>query len=235
MLELFISNFANLDSLMRIYPLLLQGLWLTVTLATVTLPLAVAAGLLIGVLYSFHRRAANVALIVYIDFFRSFPVLVLLILIFYGLPFLGIELGSFSAAVLALALNNSGYYGEIFRAGIEAVPRGQREAASALGLSPIKVMFLVVLPQALRTVLAPLATNSLELIKTTSIASLVALPELLRSARVAQEQTYNPTPLMASALIFFVLLWPLARLVARLERRMLASSATAAGTPVGAR
>jgi polar amino acid transport system permease protein len=222
--ELFLDNFANLDSLQRIYPLLLQGLRLTVLLAVVTLPIAVAVGLFIGVLYSLHHRWLNVVLIVWIDLFRSFPVLVLLILIFYGLPFLGLTLGNFAAVVTALVLNNSGYYGEIFRTGIEAVPKGQREAALALGLGRLQTVFLVILPQALRGILAPLAGNSLELIKTTSIAALVALPELLRSARVAQEQTYNPTPLTAAAVIFFVLLWPFARLVAKLERDMLARS-----------
>lgn len=222
-MELFLENFANLDSLLKIYPLLLQGLELTVLLAVVTLPLAIAVGLAIAILYSFHIRWLNVVLIVYIDLLRSFPVLVLLILIFYGLPFLGLNLSGFAAVVLAIVLNNTGYYGEIFRAGIESVPKGQREAALALGLRPLHVIAFVVLPQAVRKVLAPLASNSLELVKTTSIAALVALPELLRSARVAQEQTYNPTPLMAAAVIFFVLLWPFARLVARLERRMLAA------------
>jgi polar amino acid transport system permease protein len=222
--DLFLDNFANLESLQRIYPLLLQGLRLTVLLAVVTLPIAVAVGLFIGVLYSLHHRWLNVVLIVWIDLFRSFPVLVLLILIFYGLPFLGLTLGNFAAVVTALVLNNSGYYGEIFRTGIEAVPKGQREAALALGLGRLQTVFLVILPQALRGILAPLAGNSLELIKTTSIAALVALPELLRSARVAQEQTYNPTPLTAAAVIFFVLLWPFARLVAKLERDMLARS-----------
>jgi polar amino acid transport system permease protein len=226
MLDLFLANFFNLGSLLRVYPLLLQGLELTAIVSAVTLPLALAFGLAIGILYSFHLRPLNLLLLVYIDLFRSFPVLVLLILIFYGLPFVGIELGSFAAVVLALVLNNSGYYGEIFRAGIEAVPKGQREAAQALGLRPLQSIFLVILPQALRIVVAPLATNSLELIKTTSIASLVALPELLRSARVAQEQTYNPTPLMAAALIFLVLLLPLARLVARLERAMVVRSSS---------
>ena len=235
MLDLFFANFANLESLERIYPLLLQGLRLTAILSLVALPLAIAAGLAIAILYSFHHRLLNAVLLVYIDLFRSFPVLVLLILIFYGLPFLGVQLGSFAAAVLALVLNNSGYYGEIFRAGIEAVPKGQREAALSLGLRPVYTVLLVVLPQAIRIVIAPLATNSLELIKTTSIASLVALPELLRSARVAQEQTYNPTPLMAAAVIFFVVLWPLARLVARLERKMLASSQAHLLHPRGAR
>ncbi|HEY6984262.1 amino acid ABC transporter permease [Reyranella sp.] len=220
-LQLFLDNFADWQSFVRIWPLLWQGLQLTVLLAAVTLPLAVLAGLAIAILYSFHNRSLNILLLVWIDLFRSFPVLVLLILIFYGLPFLGLKLPSFAACVLALALNNSGYYGEIFRAGIEAVPPGQREAARALGLQPLPLIFLVILPQAIARVLAPLASNSLELVKTTSIAALVALPELLRSARVAQEQTYNPTPLTAAAVIFFVLLWPFARWVARLERDML--------------
>jgi len=220
-LQLFLDNFANWDSLVQIWPLLWQGLQLTALLAVVTLPIAIAVGLLIAVAYSFHKKWLNVALLVWIDLFRSFPVLVLLILIFYGLPFLGLRLPSFAACVLALVLNNSGYYGEIFRAGIESIPLGQREAARALGLHPVKVIFLVILPQAIAKVLAPLASNSLELVKSTSIAAMVALPELLRSARVAQEQTYNPTPLTAAAILFFVLLWPFARWVAKLERDML--------------
>ena len=220
-LKLFLDNFADWDSLVRIWPLLWQGLQFTVLLAVVTVPIAVAAGLLIAVVYSFHHKWTNVALLVWIDLFRSFPVLVLLILIFYGMPFLGLKLPSFAACVLALVLNYSGYYGEIFRAGIESVPLGQREAALAMGLRPMQAIFLVILPQAISRVLAPLASNSLELVKTTSIAALVALPELLRSARVAQEQTYNPTPLTAAAILFFVLLWPFARWVAKLERDMI--------------
>ncbi len=220
-LQLFLDNFADWQSFVRIWPLLWQGLQLTALLAVVTLPLAILVGLAIAIAYSFHNKTLNVLLLIWIDLFRSFPVLVLLILIFYGLPFLGLKLPSFAACVLALTLNNSGYYGEIFRAGIESVPGGQREAARALGLHPLQIVFLVILPQAIARVLAPLASNSLELVKTTSIAALVALPELLRSARVAQEQTYNPTPLTAAAVIFFLLLWPFARWVAKLERDML--------------
>jgi polar amino acid transport system permease protein len=220
--DAFAENFLNLESLLRVYPLLLQGLWLTLLLSVVAVPLALLVGLGLAIAYSFHHRALNILLLVYIDLFRSFPVLVLLVLVYFGLPFLGLTLDRFSAAILALVLNNSGYYGEIFRAGIEGVPSGQRDAARALGLSPLQTVFLVVLPQAIRNVMAPLASNSLELVKTTAIASLVALPELLRSARVALEQTYNPTPLMAAGAIYFILLWPFARLVGRLERRMLA-------------
>jgi len=218
----FIANFANLESLARIYPLLLQGVQVTLFLSLVTIPFAVLGGLLLAVLYSFHLRFLNPVLIVCVDALRAFPVLVLLVLIFYGLPFVGVSLPAFPAAVLAIALNNSGYYGEIFRAGIETVPRGQREAARSTGLSAWQTAFSVVLPQAVRNVVAPLAGNTLELIKTTSIATVVALPELLRSARVAQESTYNPTPLTAAAVIYFLLLWPLTRMVARLERKMIA-------------
>ena len=208
-LQLFLDNFADWDSLRPHLAAALAGPAAhRPARRSSTLPIAVAVGLLIAILYSFHNKALNVALLIWIDLFRSFPVLVLLILIFYGLPFLGLTLPSFAACVLALTLNNSGYYGEIFRAGIESIPPGQREAARALGLHPLQIIFLVILPQAIARVLAPLASNSLELVKTTSIAALVALPELLRSARVAQEQTYNPTPLTAAAIIFFVLLWP---------------------------
>ena len=222
-MQALLDNFADMNALMRVYPLLLQGLTYTVMLAVVALPLGLLLGLAVAVTYSFHRRWVNIALLIYIDIFRAFPVVVLLILVFYGLPFLGLTLGGFGAAVLAIVLNNSGYYGEIFRAGIESVPRGQYEAARALGFKPLHVVIYIVLPQAVRNVLAPLASNSLELIKATSIGALVALPELLRSARVAQEQTYNPTPLMAAAVIFFVLLYPIARWVARLERQALAA------------
>jgi polar amino acid transport system permease protein len=223
-LQILIENFADWDSLVKVWPLLAQGLWLTAKLALAALPLGIAAGLLVGLGCALGGRAARIALLCWIDLFRAFPVLVLLVLIYYGLPFLGLTLPAFAATVLALVLNNSGYYGEIFRAGLASIPHGQREAAAALGLSPLRAMLLVVLPQAFRAVLAPLASNSLELVKATSIAAMVALPELLRSARVAQEQTYNPTPLMAAAVLYFLLLWPFAHAVAQLERRMLVAS-----------
>ncbi len=220
----FLDNFANPASLVQAWPLLWQGLQLTVLLAAACLPLAFGAGLLLAGLWSLRLRWLSPAVIALIDVLRSFPVLVLvlLILIFYGLPFLGVRLPNFWAAVLALVLNNAGYFGEILRAGIASVPPGQGDALQALGLTRLQGLRLVVLPQAVQAVLAPLASNALELVKATSVAAMVALPELLRSARVAQEGTYDPTPLTAAAVIFFVLLWPFARLTARMERRMLA-------------
>lgn len=220
-MDLFLQNFANLDSLVKIWPLLMQGLTLTVLLALVALPLGLLSGLTVAMAYSLGNRFARSIIILTIDLLRSFPVLVLLVLIYYSLPFFGLSLPGFYAVVLALVINNTGYYGEIFRAGIESVPRSQHEAAAALGFHRIKAMVYIILPQAVRRVVAPLASNSLELVKMTSLASLVALPELLRSARVAQEQTYDPTPLTAVAVIFFVMLWPFSRWVSQMEKKAL--------------
>jgi polar amino acid transport system permease protein len=218
-MDLFLNNFANVETLVAVFPLLLRGLLVTISLALVALPLALLTGLAVALLFTFNNRAINIALFVLIDLCRSIPVLVLLMIIFYALPFLGVVVGSFTAVVLALLINNAGYFGEIFRAGLASVARHQHEAGLALGISAPRVLVFIVLPQAIRNVIAPLASNSLELAKATSIASLVALPELLRVAQVAQANVYNPTPLIAAAALYFVVLWPFSRLVARYERK----------------
>ena len=219
----FLDTFANVDTVLEVWPLLLSGLEVTLLLCLVTVPAGAALGLAVAVLHSLRIRGLTTLVILYVDLLRSFPPLVLLILIYYGLPFLGLELSELPAASLALVLNSSAYYGEIFRAGIEAIPKGQREAARSTGLSALQALIYVVLPQAIRAVVPPLTSNTLELVKLTSIASVVALPELLRTARMAQDLVYNPTPLMAAALIYFLLLWPVVRLISRLDRRAMAS------------
>jgi polar amino acid transport system permease protein len=181
-MDLFLQNFFNLDTLREGWPLLAQGLWMTAKLVAVVVPLSVAGGLVVAMLQGLGQRWLNALLIVYIDLLRAFPPLVLLILIYYGMPFLGLRLGEFAAATLTLVLNGASYYGEIFRAGIESVPQGQRDAARSTGLGWLATMRWIVLPQAVRSVLPPLTTNTLELVKITSIAADVAL-ELLRAAR----------------------------------------------------
>ena len=108
----------------------------------------------------------------------------------------------------AFFLNTGAYYGEILRAGIDSVPAGQIEAARSTGLSRLQAMVYVVLPQAVRNVLPDLLSNTLEVVKLTSLASVVAVPELLFQARQAQSVTYNPTPIVVAAVIYFLLLWP---------------------------
>lgn len=221
-MEQLLENFFNLQVLWESRLFLWAGLKMTLLLCLVVVPVGVLAGLAVALLYSAHRRWLNWLLIAYVDFFRAFPPLVLLIYVYYGTPFLGLELPGFLAVTLAFLLNTSSYYGEIFRAGIESIPRGQWEAARSTGLGFFQALLHVVLPQATRNVLPDLLSNTLEVIKLTALASVVALPELLRQARIAQGITYNPTPLIAAAVVYFLLLWPLVRVLSRLERRMIA-------------
>ena len=176
-----------------------------------------------GYLSCLLNHPVNWAIIGFVDFFRSIPPLVLLIYTVYGLPLLGWDVPAFGAVLVAFTLNSSSYYGEIIRAGIESIPKGQMEAAQSTGLNRLQAMCYVILPQAIRNVAPDLTSNTLELIKATSIASVVALPELLRMGRVAQGLVYNATPLIAVAVIYLIMLWPMVRLLSRLERQMMST------------
>ena len=220
-MDRFLSQFLNVDIAIAVLPSLLIGLKMTLLIAIMIVPAGVLVGLLIAMAGSARNPYLNPFLILYVDFFRAFPPLVLLIFIYYGLPFLGIETNSFQAVAAALILNTSSYFAEVFRAGIESVPSGQVEASRSTGMSRLQTMQWVILPQAIRNVLPDLMSNVLESIKLTSLASVVTLPELLRLARVAQGNLFNTTPLIVAALIYLVMLWPLVRLVTSLERRSL--------------
>lgn len=214
----FIQTFLNPEILAQVWPLLLKGVLGTILLSLVVLPLAIGIGLLIAALMYQKHRLLNRILVGYVDFLRAFPPLVLLIFIFYALPMVGVELSPFLAAVLALVLNGSSYFAEIFRAGLEAVPKGQMEAARSTGLTRRQAMLHVIIPQGVRNVVPDLASNTLESVKQTSIASVVAMDELLRAAQLGQSLTYSPTPLIAAAILYVLLLWPLVRLISRMHK-----------------
>jgi polar amino acid transport system permease protein len=217
-----IATFFNTGIIVAAWPILLQGLLTTVELSLLVVPLGVVGGAAIAILSTVRHPWVRWPLIAWVDFFRAFPPLVLLIFLYAGLPFAGLQIGAFGCVAIGFFLNTGAYYGEILRAGIESVPAGQSEAARSTGLSRLQTMAYVVLPQAVRNVLPDLVSNTLEVVKLTSIASVVALPELLYQARQAQSVTYNPTPIVAVAVIYFLLLWPVVRLLSRLENRAIA-------------
>ena len=221
-MERLVDSFLNFGILAQAWPLLLAGFWMTVKLTLVVVPLGLAGGLLVALASTSRLRVVRWLVVIYVDFFRAFPPLVLLMFIAFGLPFLGFNPGAFVAVALSFLLNTSSYYGEIFRAGIESITRGQHEAARSTGLSVPQTMAYVVLPQALRNVVPDLVSNTLEVIKLTSLASVVALPELLYAARQAQALTYNATPIIAAGIIYLACLWPLVRLLSRFEHRQIA-------------
>jgi polar amino acid transport system permease protein len=220
--DLLVSSFFNIDILAQTWPFLLSGFWMTVKLTLVVVPIGAAGGLAVALLSTARSRLLRWAVVIYVDFFRAFPPLVLLMFIAFGLPFLKVDLGAFGSVAVAFLLNTSSYYGEIFRAGIESIPRGQYEAARSTGLSATQTMTYVVIPQATKNVIPDLISNTLEVVKLTSIASVVALPELLFAARQAQSVTYNATPIIAAGIIYLACLWPLVRLLSRFEHRQIA-------------
>ena len=214
-----IDTFFNVRVLAETMPLVLSGLWVTLLLGLASILLGTGGGLALAVARIYAPRWARMLAAAYIDVLRAIPLLVLLIVIYYALPFVGIRLSAWTSAILALSVVLSAYSSEVFRAGIEAVPKGQFEAAAALGMHFPMILFKVVLPQAMKIVIPPQTSNFVSIIKETSLASVVAMPELLKEATDAQALNANPTPLIGAALIYLALLWPMVRLVGWLEKR----------------
>lgn len=215
-MEIF-DIFFNIDVMRRAFPILLRGLANTILLGSASIICGGALGVLICLIRLYAKKPFRLLAILYIDIMRAIPVLVVLILVYYALPFAGIVLSSFVAATIALSLVLAAYTAEVVRAGIEAVPRGQFEASGALGLSFFQTMRLVVLPQAFRMMIPPLASYCVAIMKDTSLASVVAMDDLLKQATDAQALYANPTPLLLAALFYIAILWPMVRFTGWLE------------------
>lgn len=215
-----IDTFFNAGVFAETLPLLLRGLWVTIELGVASIILGLILGLVLALTRLFGAPVLQFLARIYIDIFRSIPLLVLLIVIYYALPFVGLRLSPFAAATAALTLVSGAYTAEIFRAGIEAIPRGQFEASMALGLNWRQMMADIILPQAVKIVIPPLTSNCINVVKDTALASVVAMPDLLKQATQAQALAANPTPLITAAVIYVAILWPLVLLVSRFEKKM---------------
>lgn len=218
-----ITTFFNWPVFLQALPQLLEGLGVTVVLGVVSIVAGLVSGLLLALVRLYGPTPMRVLARIYTDVFRSIPLLVLLVLVYYALPFVGVRLSSFSAAALAISMVSCAYTAEIFRAGIEAIPKGQFEAADAIGLGFFSSMRDVILPQAFRIVVPPLTSNCINVLKDTALASVVAMPDLLKQATQAQALAANPTPLIGAAVLYLLLLLPLVRLVGYFETRHRAS------------
>lgn len=216
------DTFLNAEVMRRTFPMLLQGLWITLQLGAASIVAGLVLGLGLAMARLYGPGLVRFVTRLYIDIFRSIPLLVLLIIVYYALPFVGLRLSPFASAMSALTLVSGAYTAEIFRAGIEAIPKGQFEASAALGLNGRQTMANVILPQAVRIVIPPLTNNSINVVKDTALASVVAMPDLLKQATQAQALAANPTPLIVAAVIYIAFLWPLVALVSRMERRFTA-------------
>ncbi|MEM0907427.1 MAG: amino acid ABC transporter permease [Pseudomonadota bacterium] len=214
------QQFFNFEIMGLSWPMLIDGLWMTALLCLIVIPLGLLSGVAAALLSISKNPIVRWTTMAYVDFFRAIPPLVLLIFVYSGLPFAGIRPSPFEAVAIAFLLNNSAYYGEIYRAGILSIGAGQEEAARSTGLTAAQTMLYVTLPQAVRNVLPDLISNTVEVVKLTALASVVSLPELLYQADMARSVTFNASPIVAAAAIYLVILWPMVRLVSRMERRL---------------
>jgi polar amino acid transport system permease protein len=214
-----INTFFNPEVFAQSFPILLRGLGNTLLLGFT----AVVCGTVLGVLLCLCRlygpKLLRILAVVYIDLFRAIPVLVVIVLIYYALPFVGVTFSSFTSASLALVLVLAAFTAEVFRAGIESVPAGQTEAALSLGLKFWQAVFKVILPQAIKVATPPQTSNVVATVKDTSLASVVAMPDLLKQATDSQALFANPTPLIGAAVIYVAILWPLVRFTAYVDAR----------------
>jgi polar amino acid transport system permease protein len=214
------QQFFNLEVMLRVLPIVGRGLWMTLLICVAVIPLGLLGGLIMAAAMQSKSRILRFMLVILTDFFRALPPLFLLILLYAGLPFAGVRITPFACVCLTFFLNTSVYYGEVYRAGFESVGKGQWEAARSTGLSAVQTIVYIVLPQAVRNVLPELVSNTVEVVKLTSLASVVALPELLYSADMARALTYNSSPMVLAAAVYLVLLWPAVRLISRLEHQV---------------
>lgn len=199
---------------------LLMGVLVTAGLTVAGLAGGLVLGLVVALLRSSGHRAVSGLAQGYIWFFRGTPLLIQMVMIYSGLPQIGIKFGVLVSVIVALVLNEAAYMAEITRGGFLAVPAGQRDAAKALGLSPLLVLHKVVLPQAVRIILPALGNSVNGLLKATSIASVISMEELMRRSEMIMQVKFDVLEVFAAASVYYLVLTTLwDRVQRRLERR----------------
>ena len=202
-------------------PQIAAATWNTVLLTVFSFALAVVIGILLALGRLSHIRMIRAFCTAYIEVARGVPALAILFLIYFGLVPLGLVLDAFVAGFVGLGMSAGGYIAEVFRAGIQAIHKGQREAALAVGMTPVMSFRYIILPQAVRVVLPPLLNMLIILLKDTSICSLISTPELMLRAKDLAMMSFLPMHLfLLAGAIYFLLAWPLSLITRRVEVRM---------------
>ncbi|HEY1384708.1 MAG TPA: amino acid ABC transporter permease [Dongiaceae bacterium] len=204
-------------------PQLLLAALQTLKMTAMTFIVAVLIGIVAALLRLSHLGPLRWVITGFVEVGRGMPALVILFLIYFGLPsiFSRLEFDSFTAAVLGLGLQGGAILSEVFRAGIEALDRGQREAGISLGLTPSQTMVDVIAPQAIRVVLPPVGNYAIGLLKDTAIASIIAAPELMLRAKDLASSSFLPMHLyVLAALLYFAMSYPLSLAVRGLELKL---------------
>jgi len=207
-LQRLVFSFFNAEVAARYWPDILYGMWVTAYLGAAVIAAGLAAGLGLAMLRSFHFRPASFSIVVFADAFRALPPLVVIIVLFFAFPYVGLAMSAFTATWLALSLVLAAFAEEIFWAGILAVPKGQTEAARSTGMSRLQTLAYVVIPQAVRLTIPPLTNRMIAITKGTALGSVVALHEIIYYASSGASEAGNPTPLTLGAAAYLVIFLP---------------------------
>jgi polar amino acid transport system permease protein len=204
----FADTFLDWAVMAQYAPKIVEGAWVTIQVALAVVITGIASGLALAVLRAFRVRVASALIVVTVDVLRALPPLVIIVLFYFALPAVGVQLSAWVATWLSLSLVLMAFAEEIFWAGILAVPKGQWEAARSTGLSFLQTLRDVVLPQAVRLTIPPLTNRTIVITKNTALGAVVALGEILYQAQSAYSFSYNPSPLLLGAFAYLVLFIP---------------------------
>ena len=199
------------------WPLLLQGAWLTLQVSVAALVMGYVAGIVVALIALVPGWLPGLVTGFYVETLRNIPFIIILFVVYYGLPFCGIRLPATLVGTAALALFASAYYAEIVRAAILALPRGQFESARAIGMSPMSAMWHVVAPQILRALVPPSTNMTLTMMKESAVLSSITVPELTYQSLVVQGNTFAPFEVFAAVASIY---WLIAAIIAEASRRL---------------
>jgi polar amino acid transport system permease protein len=201
-------SFFNAEVAGRYWPDILYGMWVTTYLGAAVIATGLGAGLLLAAVRSFQFKPASFLIVIYADVFRALPPLVVIIVLFFAFPYVGLAMSAFTATWLALSLVLSAFSEEIFWAGILSVPKGQTEAARSTGMSRVQTLVHVIMPQAVRLAIPPLTNRMIAITKGTALGSVVAVHEIIYYATSGASEAGNPTPLTLGALAYLIIFVP---------------------------
>ncbi|WP_047984717.1 amino acid ABC transporter permease [Ornithinibacillus californiensis] len=198
-------------------PFLLEGVPMTISLAIIGMLIGLILGFFISLARGSNRFILRWPARLYISFMRSTPIIVFLFLIYFGLPIIGIKLTAFIAASIAFGLNSAGYIAEIYRAALSSVDKGQWEASKALNIPYWKAMRLIILPQAIRIAIPPLANVFLSVMLGTSLASIITVPELFQKSQIVAGRTFDA---MTMYIMVAFIYWPIGIAISFLQEKL---------------
>jgi polar amino acid transport system permease protein len=217
--SLFIDTFFRRDLFVRYLPDILSGMVVTIEIASLVVITGIGLGLALAIVRSFRVRLVNFALVVFVDIARAIPPLVLILIIYFGLPSVGVTLPSKAVLWLVLSLVLAAFTEEIFWAGILSVRQGQWDAARSTGLSYSLTLLYVILPQAVRLTVPPLTNRAIVITKNTALGTVIGVPEILAQATSAESFSFNATPLLMGAIAYLVLFVPVVIAGRYIEKR----------------